>query len=106
MYTFAHCMKRLIVFILTLIVIAASTIPCCPADGCGEEATHAANSQAPIEKGTCSPFAVCAGCSGFVHVPKYIDVSGPSTETAVHYEKALAFNITSYSSSLFQPPRC
>ena len=99
-------MKRIFVFILAMIVVAASAVPCCPADACADEATHAASGQIPVEKGTCSPFFNCAGCSGFVYVAKLIHIAAPATETTVHYEKAIAFNITSYSSPLFQPPRC
>ena len=99
-------MKRLFVFILALIVAAASVVPCCPADGCTDEVTHAAPGKMPVEKGVCSPFSNCAGCSGFVYVPKYIHIAELPVETTIHYEQAIAFNIAPYSSSLFQPPRC
>ena len=98
-------MRKLFVFILALIVIAASSVPCCPADGCADEVAQTSSGQVPLEKGTCSPFFSCAGCSGFVNVAKPIQIAGPATERTVHYEKTIAFNISSYSSSFFQPPR-
>lgn len=98
-------MRRLFVFILTLIVTAASAAPCCSYDACADEAAHASSEKIPAEKGVCSPFFNCAGCAGFVHVPRYIYIAGPVEEGPSHYEQAMAFSITAYFSPFFQPPR-
>jgi hypothetical protein len=104
--TFA-LMKRLLVFILSLIVLTGSLTPCCPGDNCGDEMTGQASSekQDHEQEGVCSPFFACGSCPGFVQLARHFSVPVPEVNASVHHEKLTVLITSAYYSSFFQPPR-
>jgi hypothetical protein len=99
-------MKRVLAFILSLIVFTGSVYPCCLEDDCHDEPTAVSSQQKyPEERGGCSPFFACATCPGFVHLERSISIPQPFIPGMAHFETPVKFFSSSYHSTLFQPPR-
>jgi hypothetical protein len=100
-----HLVKKSLIFILLLITITATFIPCCLADNCCEEQiTHTTNKNQKNEE-TCPPFFACTTCSVFVELAKPILLIQPIIEKQVHHERIVVFILPAYSASYWQPPR-
>ncbi|WPV64005.1 MULTISPECIES: hypothetical protein [unclassified Chitinophaga] len=98
-------MKFLLVFILSLIVLCETIIPCCVWDSCAQETTTTSNSKK--DKGECSPFtASCSSCTSGVILAK---VTTPEFSITIPLVKHIAayqsMRATPYTRSLLQPPR-
>jgi hypothetical protein len=99
-------MKKGFTFLLLLITLAGTFFPCCLGDKCNdEEITTSQKQNNKQEEGNCSPFFACASCTGFTIMTKPVQIVQPVTEIQVHPETFVVFNLTTYSSSFWQPPR-
>lgn len=99
-------MKKWLAFILLLIATAGTFIPCCPIDTCcaDQPITSSADHQ-DDKKGTCSPFFSCTTCPGFVQLTRQLHFVQPPVEAQVHGERVVAFNLSTYATVYWQPPR-
>jgi hypothetical protein len=100
-------MKPLLVFMLSLVVLASSLTPCCPADNCSDELTTQASSEQDHEQeGACSPFFACGSCCpGFVQLARQFSVPVPETRPSAHHENLSVHFTSTYYADFFQPPR-
>ena len=100
-------MKKWLAFILLLITFASTFYPCCVYDNCDEEEIAASSQQKenPEPEGNCSPFFACQSCPGFTINTNIVSVKQVEFATQVHNEKHVASNLSSYTSSFWQPPR-
>ena len=99
-------MKQWLVLILLLVVAAGTFIPCCELDDCcADQIVNKSNHDKHKSEGACSPFFACATCSASVALTKPIQLVEPTVEKTVYHPVAVKFNLPSYSSSLWQPPR-
>ena len=99
-------MKRLVVFLLALMVLAGSMSYCCSTDDCNIDLTGStSHTDEGKETGSCSPFLTCGSCSGFVQMAKIYTVIAPVPESQSHHEKISPFLYSTYFSSFFQPPK-
>jgi hypothetical protein len=99
-------MKNWVVYLLLLLTMAGSFIPCCQVDNCPEDQTAATTTNDDHQpEGACSPFFACATCPGFTQLAKTIHLEMPEAVLPKHYPSAINFTITSYTASLLQPPR-
>jgi hypothetical protein len=101
--------KKWLAILLLIISVAGSFIPCCPNDGCEDEAVEAVgsshNDTDQSDKGACSPFYSCGTCVSAIDITaaKYQLVE-PANEKITHFSFC-QFQLSRYSASLFQPPR-
>lgn len=98
-------MKKWLVFLLAVIVMAGSITPCCTEDDCQEEQTTFSTEGDSHKEGNCSPFFACATCSGFVQFTKQVCVPQPIESRPLHHDNLTVFFTSTYYSSFFQPPR-
>lgn len=99
-------MKKWLTFLLLLITLTGTFFPCCLIDECNDEEIATAQQENKDQpEGNCSPFFACATCSGFTEMTKTVQVKQPVVENQVHNENLLIFNLSTYSSSFWQPPR-
>lgn len=98
-------MKKWLVFILALVVMAGSVFPCCEEATCQDEQTATSSQGETHEKGSCSPFFACATCAGFVQIAKQVSVPQPVLQRPAHPETFAVFFTSTYYPSFFQPPR-
>jgi hypothetical protein len=99
-------MKKWSILILLLITAAGTFIPCCGVDDCcADQIAKSTRHEKRQTEGTCSPFFACASCSGFVELSKPIQLIQPVVEKQVHHENIVKFNLATYFSSFWQPPR-
>ena len=99
-------MKRWLTFILLLVILAGTAFPCCLIDECNDEELAAAQQENKKQtEGNCSPFFACASCQGFAEMSKPVQIIHPVIENKVHHETFIIFNLTTYASSFWQPPR-
>ena len=99
-------MKKWLTFILLLITLTGTFYPCCLVDECNdEEVTTAQKENKQEPESNCSPFFACATCPGFTYTSKTIQLIQPEQSIQVHYPNAISFSLSTYSSSLLQPPR-
>lgn len=99
-------MKKWLTFLLLLITLAGTLFPCCLTDECNDEEIAKAQKQnKQATEGTCSPFFACATCPGFAHISKPVQIEQPSTPYQVHHESNIVFDLSTYSTSFWQPPR-
>lgn len=98
--------KNWLVIILLIITAAGTFIPCCGADDCCavQPATTSDHKEHQSE-GTCSPFFACATCAGFVMLSDRILFIQPIPEKQVHHERIINNNLSTYTSTFWQPPR-
>jgi len=99
-------MKKWLSFLLLLITLAGTIYPCCLEDECNDKEMATAlqeNEQSP--EGACSPFFACASCEGSVEMSKLVQIVQPVIENQVLHETLVVFNLSTYSSSFWQPPR-
>lgn len=101
-----HRMKKWLVLLLFFITAAGTFIPCCSVDSCcTDQLATSANHEKRQTEGTCSPFFACATCPGSVELAKPIQLIQPVIEKQVHHEQLVQYNLTTYPSSFWQPPR-
>ena len=98
-------MKKWFVFILAIIVIGGSTFPCCLEDDCQEIQIANSTKEESPEKGSCSPFLTCNGCTGFIHLTKQVKVPEAVAQIPSYQEELEVLFSNGYYSSFFQPPR-
>jgi len=99
-------MKKWIAFILLLITVTGSFIPCCGVDdGCEDQFSSSTGGNDHEEEGSCSPFFSCTTCPGFVELTKPIQLIQPMFEKQVHHEWVVIFDLSAYLPSFWQPPR-
>ena len=100
-------MKKWFSFFLLLVTLAGTFYPCCLEDECSEEeVTNNGADNKRQGEGACSPFFACATCNGFATMYPQISIPHPVAGTQVHHEKLVSFNLATFSSSFWQPPRC
>lgn len=98
-------MKKWLVFLLAVIVMAGAGDACC-IDGCTKnEPSASSDREEHPEKGHCSPFFACATCPDFVSSIKLPRLSQPVTSFIQHHGEETAFFTSSYYPFVFQPPR-
>jgi hypothetical protein len=99
-------MNRGFTFILLLITLTGTFFPCCLVDECNnEEIAGAQRQNKHQQESTCSPFFPCATCAGFTAMLKPVQVVQLGIQIYVHPETIVFFNIKTYVSSFWQPPR-
>jgi hypothetical protein len=99
-------MKKPLILLLLLTIVAGTFIPCCRiADCCKEDVANTTNHSNQKGEETCPPFFSCTSCSIFVELAKPILVTQPIIEKQVHQERIITFNLSAYSVSYWQPPR-
>ncbi|HEX8676034.1 MAG TPA: hypothetical protein VF700_02380, partial [Segetibacter sp.] len=93
-------------FILLLITLTGTFFPCCLVDECNDEEIAAAQKENKQQsEGACSPFFACATCPGFTAMSKPVQVVQPETENRLHHETLVVFNLPTFASCVWQPPR-
>ncbi len=99
-------MKKWLTFLLLLITLTGTFYPCCLVDECNDEEIATAQKENKKQtEGNCSPFFACATCAGFIQMSNLVQIITPIIENQVHHERLVIFNLTTYSSSFWQPPR-
>ncbi|HEU4471226.1 MAG TPA: hypothetical protein VFR58_09090 [Flavisolibacter sp.] len=98
-------MKKGIAFLLVLITLAASVFPCCPSDGCADDAGYTAPAGTCNDDGACSPFFACSTCPGFVSLTRIPRLPAPLSALPVHFQARTAVLANLFYPSFFQPPR-
>lgn len=100
-------MRKLIVLFLSVLVMAGSLIPCCPADNCGDElaASTTAHPDEETGSGTCSPFFTCGTCVGFVHQIKTLSIQTCQLPAQEHQSLLTVHISANFIHGFFQPPR-
>ena len=101
-------MKKWLAFLLLLITMAGSLIPCCEVDNCDADQTFVQqNDPNPNggEGGSCSPFYSCQTCTGFTQLAKPVVVPEPIVEASIHHAETYTLRINSFAASFWQPPR-
>ncbi|RYY55875.1 MAG: hypothetical protein EOO09_08690 [Chitinophagaceae bacterium] len=99
-------MNRVAAFLLLLLVLAGTFIPCCP-DDCGGETTvsECGSASDGDAKAVCSPFFACPGCAVSIEVPQAVLPVTPSATESPFYNTYLVKPSSEFHSTLFQPPR-
>jgi hypothetical protein len=104
-FTFAQ-LKKIFTCVLLLIILAGSFYPCCMADDCcNDEIALTHGQEGDKSEGACSPFFACATCTGFVETAKPISIQQPLIIKKMQRKGAIVFDLTTYSTSFWQPPR-
>ena len=99
-------MKKWLTFILLIITLTGTFYPCCLVDECNDEEIATAQQENKDEpEGNCSPFFACATCPGFAATSKTVQIYQPVIQNQIHHETFVIFNLTTYASSFWQPPR-
>src|SRR5688572_20196293 len=99
-------MTKWLTFILLIIVGVAVFVPCCTTDNCLVDQDITTNTQNPIKSaGTCSPFFSCSSCACFVETAKSIQLTSLPFASPEHYEHLNTYFPSSFTRSLFQPPK-
>jgi hypothetical protein len=101
-------MKKWFAFVLLLITIAGSFIPCCEVDNCSADQAvtqQDIQNDSDRKEGTCSPFYSCQTCAGFTQLAKHVIVPELISEATVHYERWYTYRTTFFTASFWQPPR-
>lgn len=100
-------MRSWLVLFLSLLVMAGSLIPCCPADNCQDESSYTTNCdpEEEQESGTCSPFFTCGTCTGFDQQVRMVSVTAIINVPPIHQARPIHSISNTYFPSLFQPPR-
>ncbi|HEY8396751.1 MAG TPA: hypothetical protein VIK80_02340 [Flavihumibacter sp.] len=100
-------MKRLLTYILFIIVLASTLVPCSFIDDC-EEAEHTeqqADAGASKSCSECSPFSFCSSVPGINHNPISNSIEAPTKGITPQYSEYHSSDYEAYYPSLFQPPR-
>lgn len=99
-------MKKFFVFLLLLITAAGTFIPCCGVDDCcADQVTNTTNHDKHKNEGGCSPFFACATCTSSIEMTKPVQIEFPNVEKIIHHKAIVKFDLSTYSSSFWQPPR-
>lgn len=100
-------MRKWLLLFLSVLVMAASLIPCCSADNCGEDASISTSThpEEDTDSGNCSPFFTCGSCVGFVHQIRPLSIQPLPQTTPIHQSFLTAFSAAEYVHGFFQPPR-
>ncbi|ANE52137.1 hypothetical protein [Flavisolibacter tropicus] len=99
-------MNKWLTIILLLIITAGTFIPCCSVDDCCiEQQATTTNREKHTNEGACSPFFACTTCPGFVALATPIQLAEPYKELTIHHQGTVTFQLPSYFSSFWQPPR-
>ena len=100
-------MRKWIVLFLSLLVMAGSLIPCCPADNCQDEKSSMLSShpEEEQESGSCSPFFTCGTCVGFDHQVRMVTLYLPKAVLPSHVPGPVHSFCDTYIPAFFQPPR-
>ena len=101
-------MKKWLAFLLLLITMAGSLIPCCEVDDCAADQTITQQDTTipdNSEEGTCSPFYSCTSCTGFTQLAKPVVLPEAMDENSVHHAGRYNMRITSFAAAFWQPPR-
>ena len=94
--------------LLALLVIFLGSVPCCTFEECDEaaEAKHIQHEVPVNEKGSCSPFLKCGGCTGFTIQDIAEDTAGEiknlSAKSIFHHRQSIPGNIIQ---TIWQPPQ-
>jgi hypothetical protein len=99
-------MKKWLTFLLLLVTLLGTFFPCCLVDECNDEELAASPKENKKQsEGNCSPFFACATCPGFAEMINPVPIIQPVKENQVHHETLAVFNLTTFASSFWQPPR-
>jgi hypothetical protein len=100
-------MKKWLAFLLLLVTVAATFYPCSREDCCRDELSAKPtnrNNQKPACN--CSPFVTCGTCAGFtLTAAAFVEVPRITEEKMVHYTRIVDPALSTYTTSLLQPPR-
>ncbi|MGB8193474.1 MAG: hypothetical protein WCF67_16200 [Chitinophagaceae bacterium] len=97
---------KFLAFMLLVISMAATFIPCCEFDGCADEPVAAAHQDNEDKKPGCSPLSTCNRCSVAAIVAlKLPQLDTPSITKGQFIEARIASVSPSYFPSFWQPPR-
>ena len=101
---------RLSAFILSIIILALSLVPCSDDDNCNEPniALSSDHSGHEHDEDSCTPFCTCSccGCAGFVLAAPILNVEFPEVKTQI--QPATTYNsdfTSSYFYFFWQPPK-
>ena len=98
--------KLFFAFILSLIVLTETVVPCCLWDNCNEEEIASSHEEDATKKAACSPFAACATCTAVVLITKpNFPVIVLQKIVLKHTAANPFFVLSSYQHSFLQPPR-
>lgn len=97
-------MQKLLTFVLLLVILTGSILPCYSKDCCQDELISATSNDHKHSEGACSPFFSCSSCAGFVQASR-VPIDLPEMVIVLHYENSNPNIISTFRLSLFQPPR-
>jgi hypothetical protein len=100
-------MRKWIILFLSVLVMAGSLIPCCPADNCGDELAASAltHPEEESDSGNCSPFFTCGTCVGFVHQIPLLSIQTCLLQVQEHKSRLTEHISANFIHGFFQPPR-
>jgi len=99
-------MKTALAIFLLVITLTATFFPCCQFDQCTEEEIAAAHDEKEEEpKGNCAPLFGCPSCPSFAELGKPVQLLQPQLEPQSYSFAILHFTLSTFPSSLWQPPR-
>jgi hypothetical protein len=99
---------KFLIFIFSVYILFVSTISCCAADNCNDDAqqTETAGKQ-EHEDGAknCSPFNLCGSCVGFIVAANSFTINTPQKLLHTVFAGFIQSYHSQYISSYWQPPR-
>jgi len=108
---FIFAVMRFFAFIMAVIVLALSAMPCMD-EGCGinsgktnAQISTSHNSTGHSDSDPCSPFCTCNCCSGVTILFSSILIQHQVFEPAKFYSAYLSTNISQVSLPVWQPPQ-
>ena len=96
-----------IAFILSAYFVFLFAIPCCTFDNCPEEniAQEAGHEKEEDDRGSCSPFFTCTGCSGFTVSFEVTNLEIIPAFSSNQYAGYLLSSIPDVHYDFWQPPK-
>ena len=98
--------KKIVAFILAIIVAVAAYTPCCMVDDCHDEPIT--KQETPKESkaaSACSPFFACASCNGFVPAEQVVTLTKPEVFFPKYNLSNFGFTTPAFAAFNWQPPR-
>jgi hypothetical protein len=96
---------KFLTFLILLISVAATFIPCCEFDGCEEEIANSSNQSQKKQDASCSPLSVCPTCATAIVIAPTVELPGIIISKTEKPPIETPSRLPLYSSFFWQPPR-
>lgn len=100
---------KFLAYLMAVAVLLLSFVPCDDIETVGGniklEDTHQTKTDNHDEADACSPFCICACCSGFSINHSSFSLTKPISFTGIHFSNFLSSCASEIHTSFWQPPR-